>query len=194
MTDIIVALFTGALGYLAFPTVQHLILKRITRRHGNPELWHLPKFGFRLVVRNIPNGQTLYGIKSRCIIRKVVFSERGSSVDTYLDDTIHEKEDFFLLPQNDLILIGFKIDKSDNQSLHFVVTDKIGRSVREIPFDCFDMLIVEYIANIKNKFNFDVKIAKQIVLKKNEFEMYWQSVSNSNHEQKIHLSSIISIK
>ena len=45
------ALFT----FFAFPAIQYIILKRFSKEHGKPELWYLPTFGFRLVIRNIPN-------------------------------------------------------------------------------------------------------------------------------------------
>jgi hypothetical protein len=39
--------------FFAFPAIQYLLLKRFARNEGQPELWYLPKYGFRVVIRNI---------------------------------------------------------------------------------------------------------------------------------------------
>ena len=47
------------LAFIAFPATQYLGLKWLIRKEGQPELWYLPDYGFRLVVRNLPRKKCL---------------------------------------------------------------------------------------------------------------------------------------
>ena len=53
--------------FFAFPATQYLLLKRYSRREGRPDLWYLPAYGFRLVVRKIPGKKTLSNIRYRAL-------------------------------------------------------------------------------------------------------------------------------
>src|SRR6266852_1332770 len=79
--------------FFAFPAFQYLLLKRYSKHEGRPELWYLPAYGFRLVVRNIPGKKTLSEIKYRALIRDVVQAGPGSSVATWNDRILLERED-----------------------------------------------------------------------------------------------------
>src|SRR4051794_14610693 len=97
------------LTFFAFPAIQFFILKRFSRKEGRPELWYLPSFGFRLVIRNLPYKKTLSELRYKTVLRKIIPGDLASSVSTLQDETLIEKEDFFLFPGYDQILICFKI-------------------------------------------------------------------------------------
>ena len=50
--------------FFAFPALQYGLLKMFARRQGRPQLWFLPRFGFRLVVHNISGRRTLSDLRS----------------------------------------------------------------------------------------------------------------------------------
>ncbi len=178
--------------FFLFPAIQYITLKSFSKNEGKPELWYLPAFGFRLVIRNIPRKKTLSDIKARTILRQIIPSSIGSSVNTFQDIALKEIDEFFLLPENDLILISFKIEKA-GEKLVFIQTDKLGDKIMESDFDKFQELTTSYTANIENYLNFDVKIAKQMTLNKNDLEQCWASVKN-NKEQRLTCGSIIEIE
>lgn len=49
--------------FFAFPVVQFLMLRRFAHKEGQPELWYLPSYSLRLVIRNIPRNGTLSEIR-----------------------------------------------------------------------------------------------------------------------------------
>jgi hypothetical protein len=51
------------IAFFAFPAVQYVLLKTLSRKEGNPELWYLPDHGFRLVIRNLPRKRILTDIR-----------------------------------------------------------------------------------------------------------------------------------
>jgi hypothetical protein len=57
--------------FFAFPAIQYLLLKRFARNEGQPELWYLPKYSFRLVIRNIPGKRALSDLKYCARLRGV---------------------------------------------------------------------------------------------------------------------------
>jgi hypothetical protein len=181
------------LTFFAFPAIQYIVLKRFSRKEGKPELWYLPSYGFRLVIRNIPNKRTLSEIRNRTRIRQAIASNKGSSVATLQDKILIDNEDFFLLPRYDQILINFKITGENENNLKFVYTDKIGNTIEEYDFKEFDQIISDYTANIENFLNFDVKIAKRIIFEKEDLLEYWVSVYKNNVEQRMECKNIIDI-
>src|SRR5688572_8802160 len=89
----------GALAaFFAFPAIQYLILRRLATSEGRPELWFLPRYGFRLVMRNLPRRKTFTGIRYRARLRTVVAAGEGSSVATLVDALILDRDEFFLFP------------------------------------------------------------------------------------------------
>jgi len=68
--------------FFAFPVIQYILLKIVSKREGNPEHWYLPEYGFRLVIRNKPRKKILKDIKySIMLIRNTPPSE-GCDVST----------------------------------------------------------------------------------------------------------------
>jgi hypothetical protein len=181
------------LTFFAFPAFQYIVLKRFSRKEGKPELWYLPAYGFRLVIRNIPNKRTLSEIRNRTRIRQVIASSRGSSVATLKDKILIDNEDFFLLPRYDHVLINFKIIGDNENNLKFANTDKIGNTIEEYDFKEFDQIISDYSANIENLLNFDIKISKRVIFEKEDLLEYWDSAYKNNVEQQMKCKNIIDI-
>lgn len=154
----IIALVT----FFAFPAIQYVILKKYSVREGCPQLWYLPAYGFRLVIRNLPGKKTLSDIKYRVRIREVVPACDGSSVATLSDTDVLEASDTFLFPGTDQILVSFQLDENDDGDLLVVHTDKLGEKVEKRVFEDDTKLVVDYEANLENWFNFDVRIAKRV--------------------------------
>jgi len=181
------------LTFIAFPAIQYIVLKRFSRKEGQPELWYLPAYGFRLVIRNIPNKKTLSDIKNRTRIRQVISSNSGSSVPTFQDKILIDKDDFFLLPGNDQVLICFNITGEHNSKMKFVNTDKFGKTIDEFDFENFDQIISDYTANIENLLNFDIKISKRVIFNKKDLFEYWKLTNANNVEQRLDCKKIIDI-
>lgn len=93
----VVALVT----FFGFPALQYLLLKKFPRREERPELWFLPRWGCRLVVHNITGKKKLSDIRYRALLRRRIPAGDGSSVATFEDQAILERDDFFLFPGTD---------------------------------------------------------------------------------------------
>src|SRR5258708_1452527 len=166
--------FLALLTFFAFPAIQYIIVKRFSRKQGMPELWYLPSFGFRLVIRNIPNKRILSDIKSKIILRETIESNFGSSVATYQDKLLIEREELFLFPGIDQILINFKVVGRNKDELKFALTDKLGNIQEEFPLANFDSIISDYTANVENFLNFNKKLGKSVSLTSNDLIEYWK--------------------
>src|SRR5690348_7813851 len=112
--------------FFAFPAIQYGSLRRFSRQEGRPELWYLPRFGFRLVVHNISGRRTLSEIRYRTILRHIVPAGDGSSVHTFVDTVLTDREDFFLFPGTDQILLCFRLERAASSELLLIQTDKLG--------------------------------------------------------------------
>lgn len=169
--------------FFAFPAIQYYLLKRFSKKHGNPELWYLPSYGFRLVISNIPNRRTLSDLRHKSILRKIIPSNDGSTVSTLIDEKLLDKDEFFLFGGYDEILICFKIDDSNKKDVKFILTDKLGNGLKEFSFSNFHQIISDYTANIENYLNFDIKVAKRVILKTNTLLQHWNTIKGNNNEQ-----------
>ena len=157
------------LTFFGFPALQYLLLKRFARREGRPELWFLPRWGFRLVIHNITGKKKLSGIRYRALLRRRIPAGEGSSVATFEDQILLERDDFFLFPGTDQVLLSFRIERG-SQGLELVHTDKLGREQSRHHVTPENLLVVDYTANIENFFNFDVRLAKRAILHGRSFE------------------------
>ncbi len=81
--------------FFAFPLFEYIILKFSTRSEGHPQIWYLPAYGFRLVIRNLPKKKKLYDIRYRSLLRDIIPRCSGSSVKTFDDIELLECTDFF---------------------------------------------------------------------------------------------------
>jgi hypothetical protein len=173
--DTAIGQLLGLITFFAFPAFQYFSLKLFARNEGEPQLWYLPQYGFRFVIRNLPGKRTLSDIKHRALLRKIITSSSGASVSTYQDEVLLEREDFFLFPGNDQILVSFKLDGSDD-ALYFILTDKLGQEKKRIPFEDFDRLICDYVATVENILNFDIKLAKRAEMESSTLRSIWKGL------------------
>lgn len=184
---------TALIAFFLFPCIQYVLLKLSSRKDGKPELWYLPKYGFRLVIRNIPRNRTLSNIVQRTFLRKVVPHSHGTSVATYEETMLIAQEELFLFPGNDQILICFRIEGTTVENLEFVVTNKLGKEKERYALSSFDRLISSYTAKMENILNFDVQIAKQVQLYVSDMEKIWGKICEKNVEKQYKLSRIKSV-
>jgi hypothetical protein len=180
--------------FFAFPVIQYIWLKSMTKKEGQPALFYLPDYGFRLVIRNLPRKKTLSDIKYKTYVRRIVPASTGASVATYEDKNLVIVDDFFLFGGIDQVLISFKLaKKKGSEKLYFVHTDKLGNEKEWIAIDDITFLISEYTANIENLFNFDVKVAKHVRIKADLLKEIWQTIQQNNYEQSFQVSEVRNI-
>ena len=192
--EIALGQFVALVAFFAFPVFQYLWLKLVTRKEGQPALFYLPDYGFRLVIRNLPRKKTLSDIKYQTYVRRIVPASTGASVATYEDKKLVTVDDFFLFAGTDQVLISFKLaKKKGSKKLYFVHTDKLGNEKEWIAIDDITFLISEYTANIENLFNFDVKVAKHVRVKAELLTGIWQAVQQNNCEQSFQVSEVRNI-
>lgn len=173
--DVAIGQLLGLVAFFALPAVQYFSLKAFAKKEGLPELWYLPRYGFRLVIRNLPGKRALSDIKQRALLRRTIPPSSNVSVATYQDELLVEREDFFLFPGTDQVLVSFKLEGSDD-TLYFVLTDKLGQEKKRVSFENFDGLICDYVATVENVLNFDVKIAKRAEMKSSTLRSIWNGL------------------
>jgi len=176
--------------FFAFPIIQYLLLKRFSKKEGDPELWYLPAYGFRLVIRNLPRRHTLSEIQYRAVIRKFVAAGAGASVATIQDEILIEREDFFLFAGTDQVLINFQVRGEHADDLVFVMTDKLGNELKSVRLDSFERLVCDYVAMLNNRFNFNVKLAKRVELQARSLANIWSELREDNVERSFEVDRI----
>jgi hypothetical protein len=181
------------IAFISLPVFQYLLLRYSTRFEGCPELWYLPAYGFRLVIRNLPRKKKLYDIKYQAFLRNIVKRGQGSSVNTFNDIHLLEKTDFFLLPGTDQVLVQFKLERDKNGIPFFILTDKIGKKTKSVPFHEFELLISDYVATIQNLFNFNIKIQKRVKIDRDDLVKILVTIENKNFEQEFPVSEVIDL-
>jgi hypothetical protein len=182
------------LAFFGFPIVQYLLLRRIAHREAMPELWYLPAYGFRLVIRNLPRRKTLTDIRYRAIVRKVVPQGIGASVATLVDLPLLKREEFFLFPGTDQILVAFRLaEASEKDSVLLTKVDKLGNAENEIDLQETDRLICDYSATIENFFNFDVAVARRVEVSGATLKKIAQAAQRRNPEQRYSVDRVRTI-
>lgn len=182
--------FMALVTFFAFPAIQYVLLKKYSAREGCPELWYLPAYGLRLVIRNLPGKKTLSDIKYRVRIREVVPAREGSSVATLSDTDVLEASDTFLFPGTDQILLSFQLDENEDGDLLVVHTDKLGEKVEERIFEDETKLVVDYEANLENWFNFDVRIAKRVEIDGESLRDMLDAIDENNVERRFDIPNV----
>lgn len=189
-----IAQLLALITFFAFPVIQYFWLKIITRKEGELQLWYLPAYGFRLVARNLPRKKAYTGIKYRTMARGFAPSRDGSSVGTWLDETLLDREDYFLFPGNDQLIFCFKIEGQDSNNLMLVHTDNLGQSVKKkIAFSDFQRLVFDFHANMENLFNFDVQVARRGEITVKDLTNIWLQIQAQDVEGRFELSRIRAI-
>ena len=190
--DVVIKQIVALVTFFAFPALRYVSLKWFTRKHGNPELWYLPKYGFRLVIRNLPSRKTLSEIKYRVLLRRIVPASAGISVATLQDTLLHQRDDFFLFGGTDQILAAFRLERTNtgHAGLMFVLTDKLGQEQNKVSLAEFERLICDYVANVKNYFNFDIKVERRVEIKSDSLRDMWASIQRDGSERGFALDRI----
>jgi len=181
------------LTFFAFPIIQYVILKFCTRRKCSPELWYLPEYGFRLVIRNLPSKKRLFDIKYRSFLRDVVPSKQGCSVSTYVDFDLTKQEEYFLFPGSDQVLVSFCLERDVQKSPMLVHTDKLGNEWSRKHIHEFKILISDYMATIDDLFHFDVKISKRVKISSEDLEQMLCSIEKDNREQSFQVTETLDV-
>ena len=101
-----------------------------------------------------------------------------------------DREDFFLFPGFDQILLCFNLTGENESSINFVHTDKLGKSIKEISLAEVDVLISDYTANY---FNFDIKLRKRVIISKASLLSHWRKAKLNNVEGGIDGYRVINI-
>ena len=178
------------LAFFAFPAIQYFFLKRVARGEGQPQLWYLPRYGFRLVIRNLPRRRTLSNIRYRSLIRTVIPFGDGASVATYQDESLVDREDFFLFPGVDQVLLSFALELDDREKAMFVHTDKVGRQIKRFEVDDQTIVLADFTGTIENLFNFDIAVARRVEITGTRLREIARAVRNSAEEQEFEVSRV----
>ncbi|MGB3552778.1 MAG: hypothetical protein WA993_19015 [Candidatus Binatus sp.] len=179
--------------FFAFPVFQYILLRRFSRNEGLPQLWYLPRFGFRLVIRNLPRRKALKDIRYQAVLRSLSPPSSGATVGTINDDQLLVRQDFFLFPGTDQVLICFRIEGSSLDDLSFVLTNKMGDQERRIAIDTFDRLVCDYTATLVNFFNFDIQLAKRVEVTKDSLIGAWKTIRANDVEREFPIDRVRSI-
>ncbi len=170
-----------------------MFLRRLAREEGRPELWYLPRYGFRLVIRNLPRRRTLSGIRYRALIRTVIARGDGASVATFQDEHLVEREDFFLFPRVDQVLVCFRLESDDNGRVGFIHTDKLGNAIKTFDVDDNTLIVSDFTANVENLFNFDIAIARRVEITGARLMEIAEAIQTAGDEQEIDVSRVRTI-
>ena len=116
----------------------------------------------------------------------------GISVATLQDTTLHQRDDFFLFGDTDQILASFRIERvsAGYEGLMFVLTDKLGQEQSKVSLADFDRLICDYVANVKNYFNFDIRVERRVEMKSSSLRSIWSSIQHDSSERRFALDRI----
>lgn len=188
----VIGIIIGFITFFLFPIIEYLGKRGFSKNEGNPELWYLPDYGFRLVIRNLPRKIKLFDLKYKSRIRKIIPASNGSSVSTLSEETLINSEDFFLLPGYDQVILSFQL-KRINGVPYFILTNKIGEEKKKFIFNNIDYLVCDYTAHVDNRFHFDVFVGRRVEIKKTDLQEYLNKIENDNQEQSIELKKVIKI-
>ena len=135
----IVALAT----FFAFPAIQYGLLKTFARNQGTPQLWFLPRFGFRLVARNISGRRVLSDLRYKVVLRHKVEASTGASVATLDDQVLLDRQDTFCFPGTDQVLVSFRVERSGIDEYVLVHTTQLGVELARFEVGPKDSLIAD---------------------------------------------------
>jgi hypothetical protein len=178
--------------FFIFPIVQYILLRSISRKEGIPELWYLPIYGFRLVIRNQRKRRILKEIRYSVSIMESVVSPDGFVTKTTRTALSFEGERLFLFPKADLILMSFQL-QSDHKGTRFIYTDDFGVQNKSINIDEFNLIRCDYLATIHNFFNFHIQIGKRVVINSSELLKLANATQGSCKEMHLKLDNVNSI-
>ena len=161
--------------FFAFPAIQYILLKRLSRRIGYPKLGYVPSYGFRLAIKNTDRKRRFRDIKYKVFIRKLIPPSDGSSLYTFYDVEVLCREELFLFPNSDQVMLSFQLKGSQEEKISFIVTDKIGNQIQNsVLVNTFDKIICGYSAAIQNFLDFDVQVEKRLVIESSSLIRMWK--------------------
>jgi hypothetical protein len=179
--------------FFAFPAIQYVLLKIISKKEGNPELWYLPARGFRLVIRNKPRKKILKDIKYNIALIKIIQPSEGCDIATTDINYIRKGEKLFLFPGADHILLNFKLQSSINGDISFVYTDEIGNIINNLQLSNLSGVRCDYSSIIQNFFNFNIQFGKMVYISASMIQQLFDDIKNNNSEKKFNLDNIKNI-
>lgn len=174
-------------------TWQYLWLQHSARNEGQPELWFLPSYGFRLVMRNLPRRRTFSGIRYRALLRTRIAADVGASVATLQDTPLIDRDDFFLFPGFDQVLLSFQLEINDRGSLTLIHTDKLGAMIARHSITDESVLVADFVANMENWLNFDITIARRVEIVGARLREIARSITEHPSEGKFEVSRVRTI-
>jgi len=192
MKEHILGVLIGLITFFLFPIIEYIGKKICSKNDGKPELWYLPDYCFRLVIRNIPRKVKLYELKYESIIIKKIPPTCGSSVTTFKEETLNKSETLFLLPRTDKIILSFKLELKDGKA-YFQHTNKLGKIVKEFELEGIDRIESDYIARIDNKFHFNTFVGRRVLISKKELYRFLNEIIVNPLEQPFKLQNVVKI-
>jgi hypothetical protein len=182
------------LTFFLFPIIQYVILRRSAKRKGAPELWYMRRFNcFRLVMRNETKKRVLTDINVKTRTRKIYW-ESPPLTTSWRDRILDEHQELFTFPGSDHVMICFNIRQTPSPSGQLVITDKFGGEMQLIPLESFDEFLCDYIATVKNPFNFDVKLARRVKLTSKRLIGILEEIeASSEAEQQVKLDDVVDV-
>jgi hypothetical protein len=102
-------------------------------------------------------------------VRTTLPSKPGSSVASFDDKVLLERNELFLFAGTDQVLLSFRVG-GELSPQTFVHTDKFGLLQSEYKLSEFDRVIVDYTAMLRNWFNFDIRVARRVEIKRATLE------------------------
>jgi hypothetical protein len=155
--------FIALVTFFAFPAFQNVWLRYVSSKDGAMNLSFSPRYGFRLATANQFGRRVFSGLRWRGIIRRIRPSPNDRGRGLFDDVELLKRDDFFLFPGADQILVAFKLRRIANEVM-LVPTSVVGVDRDQQPVGHDAVLVCDFTANIEMLFNFDYKIAKRAVV------------------------------
>ncbi|MGH3701619.1 MAG: hypothetical protein ACRDQY_19560 [Pseudonocardiaceae bacterium] len=109
---------------------------------------------------------------------------------TWNDRTLLTRENPFLFPGSDQILLSFRLGRDEAGSI-FIHTSlrKEGEDEQQTIHEQ-SILIADYTANIESAFNFDIQVARRIEISEKIIAAAYAATKTSNIEQRFPVTRI----
>ena len=146
--------------FFAFPALQNVWLKYVSSKEGAMNLSFSPRYGFRIAAANQFGRRVISDLRWRGVIRRIRPSPDSRRLGLCDDVEVNRREDFFLFPGGDQILVAFKLRRVDGQVV-LIPTSVVGIDREPLPIGDGATLVCDFTANIEMRFNFDYKISKR---------------------------------
>ena len=176
LTEQVIGQLIALATFFAFPALQYILLKRLSRRVGYPKLGYVPSYGFRLAIKNTDRKRRFRDIKYKVFIRKLIPPSDGSSLYTFHDVEVLCREELFLFPNSDQVMLSFQL-KALEEDISLIVTDKVGNQLQDaVSIKSFDKIICDYSAAIQNFLDFDIQVEKRVVIESGSLIKMWEEI------------------